>query len=95
MAGRDVHQANPTAGSCGLRIPGQACNQDVLLYRFSPVHTSGPHRDGPDILDGVKARLIISADLNARINGENYLAPLLGKCRKISASNRNKLEKLG
>jgi len=65
MARRDVHQVNPAAELGGLRRSGQACDQGVLLYRFSFVHPSGNHRDGPDILNEVKARLIISTHLNA------------------------------
>jgi hypothetical protein len=94
MVGHDVRQANPTAEPGGVWRSGQACDQDVLLYRISLVHPCCAHRDGTDILDVVKARLIISTHLNARINGENYLAPLLGKWEKIGALNRNKLEKL-
>ena len=38
--------------SGGIRQSGQACDQDVLLYRFSLVHPSGPHRDGSDLFNG-------------------------------------------
>jgi len=94
MARRDVHQANPSAEPVGIWRSGQACDQDVLLYCFSLVHPIGNHRDGFDILDVVKARLKISMPLNDRINTENYLSPLLGKCKKIGASTQNKQEKL-
>ena len=48
-----------------VRIPGQACDQDVLLYCFSLVHPHSIHRDSPDFFALVKARLIISSHLNA------------------------------
>jgi hypothetical protein len=46
MAWCDVHQSNPATGSGWIRIPGQACDQDVLPGGFSFVHTRCPNRDG-------------------------------------------------
>jgi hypothetical protein len=65
MAWRNFRQTNQAAEPSGVRRPGQACDQDVLLYRFSFVHPRCAHRDGFDILDVGKARLIISTNITS------------------------------
>ena len=94
MAWGDVRQANQSEEFSRIWQSGQKCDQDVLLYRISLVHPSGPHRDGPDILDEVKASLIIHPCLNDRINGENCLAPLQAKRTESGTLNQNRQEKL-